>query len=102
MKLRLRYDAGDGKGTFSVVHWPYEDSPSYRKKKTFDETGEWSLHEIGGEAGAWVTLNFWDMPYSFGRQPLEKLMVGRDGDERVLFTETDPDNCPDVVLRRSE
>ncbi|MBZ4319666.1 hypothetical protein [Streptomyces huiliensis] len=100
MSVRLRYDAGAGRGTFSVADWPYEDSPSYRKDKTFDTAGTWSLSKVSGVAEVQVRLSFLDPPRH--RRPLSTLVVGRDGDERVLFKETDPDNCPSTVLRRAQ
>ncbi|MBC2877214.1 MULTISPECIES: hypothetical protein [Streptomyces] len=99
MRVRLRYDPGAGRGTFSVAHWPYEGSPAYRKEKTFGAAGTWSLSQASGVAETRVRLSFDDRPAH--RRPLETLVVGREGDERVLFKETDPDNCPSTVLRRA-
>ncbi|MFI0740515.1 hypothetical protein ACH4PU_20850 [Streptomyces sp. NPDC021100] len=99
MSVRLRYDPGTERGTFSVTHWPYEWSPSYRKEKAFDAAGTWSLSQAPGVAETRVRLSFDGQPAH--RRPLETLVVGRDGDERVLSKETDPDNCPSTVLRRA-
>ncbi|MGK5638465.1 hypothetical protein ACSNOK_09150 [Streptomyces sp. URMC 126] len=100
MTVHLRYDPGADRGTFSVARWPYEDSPSYRKEKTFRATGTWSLSELPGVAQVRVRLSYSDPPPH--RRPLDTLVVGRDGEERVLFKDTDPDNCPSTVLRRAE
>ncbi|MEU5127454.1 hypothetical protein J7W19_07405 [Streptomyces mobaraensis NBRC 13819 = DSM 40847] len=99
MSVRLRYEAGTGRGTFSVDRWPYEWSPAYRKEKTFDAAGTWSLSQDSGVQEMRVQLSFEDAPLH--RRPLRTLVVGRDGDERVLFKSTDPDNCPSTVLRRA-
>ncbi|MER5782986.1 hypothetical protein ABT104_14865 [Streptomyces mobaraensis] len=99
MSVRLRYEAGTGRRTFSVARWPYEWSPAYRKEKTFDAAGTWSLSQDSGVAETRVQLSFEDAPLH--RRPLRTLVVGLDGGERVLFKSADPDSCPSTVLRRA-
>ncbi|PHQ50740.1 hypothetical protein BLA24_18335 [Streptomyces cinnamoneus] len=101
MRMRLRHGP-DGRhdGAFSVTDWPYEGSSPLKRRARFDGSGEWRLTTpIPGKKGMVVKLDFVEGPEGtpFPARRHE-LVVGRDGDSLVLYPETDPDNCPELVL----
>ncbi|MGK5643003.1 hypothetical protein ACSNOK_32580 [Streptomyces sp. URMC 126] len=91
--------ASDGQGCLRAVGGVGEEQVAGEYEGP-SGAGDWRLSGFAGEVEKRVSPDFTDMPYALRLQPLRVLAVGRDHDEQVLFRETDPDNCPLVVLRR--